>query len=113
MPGSRAVDTPRLPRLHSAFDLIALRMPPHARLVSWVPSALGAVALCSAPGVPLCPYRAHSRALPRASLTPMFRLAPACLRAHPGSVPGVPPRARVFRPASRVLRVGSAARWAA
>lgn len=108
MLGSRAVDTPRLPRLHSAFDLIALRMPPHAP-----PRALGAFALCSAPGAPLCPYRAHSRASPRASLTPMFRLAPACLRAHPGSVPGVPPRARVFRPASRVLRVGSAARWAA
>ena len=72
MPGSRAVDTPRLPRLHSAFDLIALRMPPHA---------------------------------------PPSR--PGCLRAHSDSVPGVPPRARVFRPASRVLRVGSAARWAA
>lgn len=70
--GSRAVDTPRLPRLHSAFDLLALRMSPH------VPP-----------------------------------LAPARLRAHPDSVPGVPPRARVFRLSSRVLCVGSAARWAA
>lgn len=72
LPGSRAVDTPRLPRLHSAFDLLALRMSPH------VPP-----------------------------------LAPPRLRAHPDSVSGVPPRARVFRPSSRVLCVGSAARWAA